>query len=434
MKITAVGGYNAVGRNMTGITVGGETIAVDNGLRLDTLQLYDTESYEMRKFKLDELVRMKIIPDHKMLDNVIAQVVSHGHLDHVGGTMFTKPKVPIITTPYAAEIGRKEYKEGDFYARGYGDPFDVKSRSNQELRVELIEITHSIPHTSIPVLYTPEGIVVYANDFKLDNHSKIAAPDYHRLKQIGKEGVKAFIVESVRAGETGKTPSEMVARANVKDVFESIADSKGLIISTTFSSHIERIQAILDMAEYMGRVPVILGRSLHFQVQLAKRFGLLEIPPHAEIFANAKAVGNALKKIDKGRREDYLLLVTGHQGEQKSVLCRMADSKFPFGFRKKDNIVFCTEVIPNPVNETNRYVLERKLKSFGVRIFRDIHVSGHASKEDHRRLLNLLKPERIIPAHGGIEMRANYANLASEEGYEINKNVHLLDNGSSIEI
>ena len=113
MKITAVGGYDGVGRNMTGVTVSDETIAIDNGLRLDTLQLYGAGSHELKKFKHEELVRMKIIPDYKILDNIIAQVVSHGHLDHIGATMFTKPKVPIITTPYAAEIGKKEYKEGN---------------------------------------------------------------------------------------------------------------------------------------------------------------------------------------------------------------------------------------------------------------------------------------------------------------------------------
>jgi ribonuclease J len=103
-----------------------------------------------------------------------------------------------------------------------------------------------------------------------------------------------------------------------------------------------------------------------------------------------------------------------------------------FAFRKDDSVLFCADTIPSPINEANRYVLESKLRAQGVRLFKKIHVSGHASKEDHRQLIRLVKPDHIIPCHGTLTMRAAYAILASEEGYELGKTVHLINNGQSI--
>jgi ribonuclease J len=133
-------------------------------------------------------------------------------------------------------------------------------------------------------------------------------------------------------------------------------------------------------------------------------------------------------------RNDYLLLVTGHQGEATSVLSKMLKGEYAFKFEKNDSVLLCANAIPSPINIASRYIVETKLKSFNVRIFDDLHVSGHAAKEDHRRILDMIKPEHIIPCHGGIRMRGEYAALATEEGYDLSKNVHLLTNGSSIEI
>lgn len=426
MKITAVSGYKAVGRNMTGVSIGKETIAIDNGIRLDTLQMYDKEIESLKKHKIEDLVRMDVIPEVERLKNITAQVISHGHLDHIGALPINKPKVPIISTHYTTEIGRKEYKEGDFYSIDYNDEFEI----SKEISVELVEITHSIPYSSLVVLHTPEGDVVYASDFRFDNHSMIARADYKRLKELGKGNVKALIVESTRSQENGKTPSEAIVRAKLKDVMGFI--DSGLIIATTFSTHIERIQSILDEVEKMDRTPLILGRSLLRNIELAQRFGLLELPFNAKLLSTSKAITNSLKEIKN--RSDYFLLATGHQGEPGSVLSRLVDGTFPFKLHKGDSTLFCAGVIPSPVNRATRYVLETKLKSFGVNIFNDIHVSGHAAREDHRYLLKLLKPDHIIPCHGSIDMRSGYARLAAEEGYEMNKEIHLLMNGNSVDL
>ncbi len=427
MKITAVGGYKAVGRNMTGVSLDKKTIVIDNGIRLDTLQIYDDDTDMIRKCSKEELIRLNIIPDADRLKNVVAQVLSHGHLDHIGALPMNKPEVPIVSTPYTVEMARAEYKQGNFYAIEYGQDIEL----SPNLTVELVEVTHSIPYSSIVVLHTAEGDVVHTGDFRFDDHSQVARTNYRRLRELGKGNVKVMIVESTRVRTEGKTPSEDVVRIMLKDVLEFI--DKGLIVTTTFSTHIERIQSIIDQAEKIGRIPVILGRSLSKQSKLAQRFGLLDLPQGTNVFSRANAIAKALDEVEDSR-EDYLLIVTGHQGEQESILSRMVNGRFQFRFKHNDSVVFCARTIPGPLNAASKYILETKLKSFGVRIFDNVHVSGHAAREDHRKMLELIKPEHIIPCHGNMDMRSSYAELAEEEGYRINKNLHILTNGADIEI
>jgi len=427
MKITAVGGYKAVGRNMTGVTVDKKTVAIDDGIRLDTLQMYDEDTDRLKRCSEEDLIRLDIIPQADRLKNVICQVLSHGHLDHIGGLPLNRPKVPIVSTPYTVEMGRGEYKNGNFYAIEYGQDFEV----SHDLTVELVEITHSIPYSSVVVIHTNEGDVVYTGDFRFDDHSQLARTNYRRLSELGRGNVKALIVESTRVRKEGKTPSEDVVRTMLKDVLEFI--DKGLIVTTTFSTHVERIQSIVDQAEKSGRIPIILGRSLGKQSKLAQKFGLLDLPPSTDVLSRRNAIAKALEGIENDR-EDHLLIVTGHQGEPESILSRMVTGKFPFRFEHNDSVIFCARTIPGPINEASRYILETKLKSFGVRIFDDVHVSGHAAREDHRKMLNLIKPEHVIPCHGDMDMRSSYVELASEEGYKINKNLHMLTNGADIEL
>ena len=426
MKITAVSGYKAVGRNMTGVGVGKETVAIDNGIRLDTLQMYDGDINLLKNKSLDELISLDIIPHQARLKNVSAQLISHGHLDHIGALPINKPKVPIVSTHYTIEQGKKEYTGGDFYSVGFNEVFEV----SRNLSVEFLEVTHSIPYASIVVLHTPEGDVVYASDFRLDNHSLVSKPDYKGLKKIAGGNPRALIVESTRVQTPGKTPSESVVRAKLSDVLEFI--DSGLIVATTFSTHIERIQCILDAAEKAGRIPLVMGRSFSRQIGIAERFGILNLPPNARVYATPKAIKRALEELK--RRDDYFLLVTGHQGEPNSVISKITDGRLPFKFQRGDSMIFCANTIPTPLNYATRYVLETRLKSAGVKIFDNIHVSGHAAREDHRYLLNLLKPEHVIPCHGDFKMRGSYATLAMEEGYELNKNIHLLTNGGSVDI
>jgi len=427
MQVTAVGGYKAVGRNMTGVTVGGETIALDNGLRLDTLQMYDYDIRDLKKVNGDDLIRLDVIPEANRLRNVRAQIVSHGHLDHIGAIPFTKPKAPILSTPYPIEIVRREYRGGDLYGVEFNEEFSISKRT----KVEFIRVTHSIPETSLVLLKTDEGNVVYACDYKLDDYCNLEKTDYRKVRRTGRDGVKLLIVESTRVNVAGKTPPETVVRSKLEDVLHFIEG--GLMVATTFSSHIERIQTILDEVEKVGRTPLILGHSMMNNIELAERFGYLELPPNAKVCGDPKRINQALGEVMK-KRDEYFVLTTGHQAEPQSVLVRMLENNFRFRFQKGDSLLFCANVIPVPLNIAYRSVLESKLQARGVRIFRDIHVSGHASKEDHRKLLRMLQPEHVLPCHGSIEQRSGWVALASEEGYELNRNIHLINNGQTTSI
>jgi ribonuclease J len=138
--------------------------------------------------------------------------------------------------------------------------------------------------------------------------------------------------------------------------------------------------------------------------------------------------------IDKKGRDQFLIITTGHQGEPNSMLVGVVNGDMPFKLNPSDVVVFCSETIPSPVNQANRSVLEKKLRSLNVRIFKDIHVSGHASKEDLREFIKMIKPENYIPTHGGLIKLSTAVQLANELGYELGKSVHLMQNGQELKL
>jgi len=429
MKIYAVGGYNEVGKNMTAVEINNNSVIIDNGIRVDVLQMYDVEPEAMRSEEQKrKMIEFGAIPDINCVKgNIIAQVISHGHLDHIGAVGINTFKVPIFTTPYASAIGRKIYPGGNFKHVQYRKTVEI----NKDISLEFIEITHSIPHASIIVLRTKEGNIVYASDFKFDDNSSIARVDYEGLKKMGREGIRVLITESLNVREKGKTPSESVAAKNVEDVIKFVSEEKGLIIVSTFSTHIERLKTIFEAANKINRKVVVMGRSLISNLKIANELSLIKISNNVKYIRKINAIINFLKSIEN-KREEYLIIATGHQGEEHSVLSKIVNSNFKFS--KKDSVIFSSNIIPTPLNIANRHVLEAKLESKGVKIFRDVHVSGHASKEEHRKMLNLLNPEIVIPCHGTTEMKGAYVDLACEEGYKINKDIFLLNNGDRIEI
>ena len=169
----------------------------------------------------------------------------------------------------------------------------------------------------------------------------------------------------------------------LRDIFSIIDD--GLIIVATFSTHMERIGNIIKEAENLNRKIIIMGRSLLKNISVARSFNLFELKGNIKVVASSKAIKNSLTEIKRGKRDEYLLIVTGHQGEPDSILSRMASDKLPFRFQKGNSVIFCSDVIPSPIN-------------------------------------------------GDIEMRSSYAELCLEEGYELQKSVHILRNGSYVKI
>ncbi|MCL2114769.1 MAG: RNase J family beta-CASP ribonuclease [Methanobrevibacter sp.] len=440
VEVIAIGGYEEVGKNMTAIKVGDEVVIFDMGIHLDRISIHEDTDID-RMHSLD-LIERGVIPDDTLMKDVDGKVkgivFTHGHLDHIGAVakLAHRYDAPIIGTPYTIALIERTIKgERKFSVSNPLNPLNsgAKKQLSKNITLEFVQSTHSIPQAVIATLHTPEGIIVYANDFKFDNHQKISPPpDYSRLRELGRKGVLSLIVETTRANEFHevKTYSERVARIILEDIMkEPLVDKAGMLI-TTFSSHIERIQTIADIAKKGDRQILFLGRSMERYCGIAENLGILDLPDNASVFGNPKSVNKALSRAED-RREDYLLVTTGHQGEPDALLPRIASGRTPFQVRKGDNVIISAPIIPNPTNAANRHIMESRLISSGARIYSNAHVSGHAGREDHRDFLRMLKPLHIIPSHGNLEMLAAYGELAEEEGYRIGNNVHILRNGQA---
>ncbi len=442
IEIITVGGYDEVGRNMTAVRCGKEIVIFDMGLRLDQLMIH--EDAEVDQMHSLDLIRIKAIPDDTIMQTiegtVKAIVCSHGHLDHIGAIpkLAHRYKAPIIATPYATELIRQqiagERKFGvnnKLFALRAGQRYMI----SPHLDLEFVHTQHSIVDTVTPVLHTPHGAIVYACDFKFDRTPVLGnPPDFARLRQIGQEGVLALIVESTYIHRMGRCPSERIARNLVRDVISSFEDDKNAIIVSTFSSQISRVKTIAECASEIGRKPVFLGRSMEKYSVTAEQMKYVTFPETASVYGNRRTVDRVMRRIMKDGKEKYIPIVTGHQGEPGSILTRIALGDTPYRVEKGDKILFSANIIPNPMNVGQRFRIEQHLAKAGARIFSDLHVSGHAYREDHVEFLNLLNPQHIIPAHADLTMTAGYADFAGDFGYTIGNDIHLMKNGKRIVI
>jgi len=443
MKIYSIGGYSEVGKNMTVVEIGDDAFIFDMGLYLPPI----VEMEEREKTSSKMLGSVGAVPDdygiEKIRSKVRAIFISHAHLDHVGAVPYLayKYNAGVFGTPYTIEILRglaedliKEDKDkfnNRLVAVMPNSSYEIKGKQTN-YKVEFIHITHSTIQSSIIALHTPEGIIVYANDYKIDNYPVLGLkPNYKALEKIGKEGVKLLIMESLYADEEKKTFSETVARHMVRDVMLGL-DKKAVIV-TTFSSHIARLKSIVDFGKEMGREVLFFGRSLKRYVSAANEVGLCPFYKDIKILSFKDQMERYFKRVEKDKNK-YLVVCTGHQGEPGSVLDRLSKGEFSFKIDKDDNIIFSTRVIPTPINQANRAMLDKRLIKRKARIISDVHVSGHAAREDMRDFMRIIDPAYILPSHAGLQKRSALAELASEEGYKIGNEALLVEDGSVIEI
>lgn len=446
IEIIPLGGHSDFGRNMTAVRVGREIVIFDMGLKLDPLQgLAEGEGVDT--MSAEALREIGAIPDHTPLRHVdgkvVAIVISHAHADHVGAVQVLAkefPDVPVYGSPYTIAFIEEQCRPRDRRAAAEGKltipnklvGLDNKARmrlGRGGIELELVHVTHSIPGTTMPVLHTKRGAIVYALDFKLDDTPILGkGPDYKRLAQLGREGVHVLITEATNVAKDEKTDSEKVARIRLEDLMLGVDHSREALFVSTFSSHAARFHSILDFAEEMDRDVVMLGRSLERYMTVAARTGHLKVPKSVEIMPTRRHADDALRRIAQDPTR-YVVVLTGHQGEPGAMLTRIAGGETTYKVTKRDDILFASHVIPTPTCMTQRADIEAKLKHSGARLFKGAHASGHGSAVDHRELLGLLQPEHIVPAHGGIAIQNAYAELADEEGWRARKEVHVLANG-----
>jgi len=444
MKIYTVGGFSEVGKNMTVVDLGEDAFIFDAGFYLPAIVEVEEREKSYTEKKLRDI---GALPDDILLDRlgirnkVRAILISHAHLDHVGAVPYIAPryKAEIIGTPFTIEVlktilnDEKIFIKNKIRALPPNSSYMIKGK-NKKYQLDMINITHSTLQMSLLALHTPEGIVMYANDFKIDDNPIVGLkPNYEKLRELAKKGVKVLILDSLYSGDERKTASEKIARAMLEDVMFSTDNKKSGMVITTFSSHIARLKSIVDFGMKLNRDVVLVGRSLNKYVTAAKNVRLCPFANKVKILSYKKQVESGLRKINKNKTK-YLVVCTGHQGEPGSVLDRMTHDKLPFQLSKNDHVIFSSKTIPTPINISNRQQLEKRLKMRGVRIFDNVHVSGHAGREDLRDFVSMVKPQHIIPAHGDLSKLTPMTELASEMGYKYGKTVHLMQDSQHIKI
>jgi len=446
IEIATIGGYEEVGRQMTAVRAGDDVVVFDMGLNLSQVLIHDDVRTE-QMHSLD-LIDMGAIPDDRVMSelegDVQAIVPTHGHLDHIGAIskLAHRYNAPIVATPFTIELVKQQVEDeskfnvdNDLVKMEAGETMSIGNSGQVDL--EFVNVTHSIIDAINPVLHTPEGAVVYGLDKRMDHTPVIGDPiDMERFREIGREGegVLAYIEDCTNAGKKGRTPSESVARDHLKDVMQSVEDYDGGIVATTFSSHIARVKSLVEFAKDMGRQPVLLGRSMEKYSGTAERLDFVEFPEDLGMYGHRKSVDRTFKRIMKEGKENFLPIVTGHQGEPRAMLTRMGRGETPYELDEGDKVIFSARVIPEPTNEGQRYQSERLLRMQGARIYDDIHVSGHLREEGHYQMLDALQPQNIIPAHQDLKGFAPYVDLCESQGYELGRDLHVTRNGNLIQL
>lgn len=433
IEICTVGGYSEVGKNMTAIKIGEEVIICDMGFFLPAIvELGEEET--VRLLSSDELIKIGAIPnDYAIRDwwkKTKGIFLGHCHLDHIAAVPFlaAKYRAPIYGTPYTISVLKTilDDEKVKLPNKIMAVKPNSKVKVSENITVEFVNITHSTLQCSVLAIHANKKLIMYCCDFKLDNKPVLGEkPDYKKLNQLARKGVSLMFLESLYAPDPRKTPSEGVARELLKDVLLGVENKNKAIFITCFASHIARVKSAVEFAHKLNRKVVILGRSMKKYVGSAITLGLVKFNKNVDIVNFTPDVKAVLAKVMKNKGK-YVVICTGSQGEPGSILNRIINGKLKFRLEPEDNVIFSCKTIPAEINIKNRARMEESLRQMKVRFFTDIHVSGHAGREDLRDFINILKPEIIIPCHGEKEMICSLGELSEEMGYKKGKNYFLM--------
>ncbi|ADQ40127.1 RNA-metabolising metallo-beta-lactamase [Caldicellulosiruptor acetigenus I77R1B] len=416
IRIIPLGGLNEIGKNMLVVEVSDEIVVIDCGLA----------------FPEDEMLGVDlVIPDISYLiknrEKVRALILTHGHEDHIGAIPYVLRdlNVPIYGTKLT--LGLVEIKLIEFgIDLNSVKLFTVRAGdviSFNNMRIEFIRTTHSIADSVAVAIHTPLGPIVHTGDFKVDFTPIEGEPiDLIRFAELGKQGVLALLCDSTNAERPGFTLSEKTVGATFDRIF---SQAQGRVIVATFSSHIHRVQQVINSAEKQGRKICVLGRSMVNVVNKALELGYLKMPDGMLIDVD---------ELDNYPPNKIVLITTGSQGEPMSALSRMASAEHKkVGIIPGDVVIISAAPIPGNEKFVNR-VINDLFKQGAQVIYEDIddiHVSGHACQEEIKLIHNLTRPKYSIPVHGEFKHLIHHAKLAMELG---EKNVFVLENGKVLEI
>lgn len=416
LKVIPLGGCGEIGKNMTVFEYGNDIIVVDCGV------LFPSNEFLGIDF---------IIPDTTyLLENahkIKAMIITHGHEDHIGALRYVLPKIcpPIYTAKLTA--GMIEAKMEEFSNVRKPQINIVKEGEKIQLgafNIEFFHQNHSIPDCLGLAINTPVGKVVYATDFKFDYDSPDGKkPPIEKLKQLGDDGVLLLMDDSTNVEVNGSTPSEKVVAQTFEDIFD---EAKGRIIITSFASLVNRIQQVIDAAKDHNRKVAFAGRSMLKNVEVATKLGYLKFPKDLVV---------PIQKVNKLPDDKIAIVCTGSQGQAMSALVRMANGEHKqIKIKKGDTVVVSASPIPG--NEGPIFEFVDNLYRRGADVIYgksvDIHVSGHASKDDLKKIVELVRPQYFIPIHGEYRFLYHHGELAKECGVK-SENVIVLENGEIAE-
>ena len=354
-----------------------------------------------------------------------AYVITHGHLDHIGGLPHIVPRVPAPIYGSKFTIGRVEEIFENF-GLPFPDGFELKTvtmneNTHERLKVgsffvELVRITHSIPGSTCIVLDTPIGRIVNTGDFRFDpqplDHEKT---DMERLVEVGKEGVLALLSESTSTERIGRTPSESTIEPSFIDIMDK---APGRIFVAIFSTNINRIQMIINAAVHHNRKIALDGRSMMSTLEMAVRHGFVRVPKGT--FVPIASVSNLAD-------DQVVVVCTGGQGEPSSALQRMANGEHRHvKMKSRDTVILSSTPIPETGNDALIGNMVDELMRKDVLVFQHIshdldgvgplHVSGHASRDEYAEMIRVINPRFFIPIYGSYRSKQRHIDLAIEEG------------------
>ena len=418
LKVFSLGGLGEIGKNITVLEYENDIIVIDAGMGFPDEDMLGIDL---------------VIPDITYLvknaDKIRGILITHGHEDHIGAVPYIlrEINVPIYGTRLSLGIieGKldeiKPPTEPDFYTVEAGDVVNLGV-----FKAEFIHVNHSIADACAIAIKTPVGVVYHSGDFKLDT-SPIDGfmMDLTRIGEIGKAGVQLLLCESTNAERSGYTPSERLVGSSLERIFAQYEDKR--LIIATFSSNIHRVQQIINASANHGRRVAILGRSMVNVIGAAAELGYIDLPDGVLIDIN---------EIKKYKPEQITLITTGSQGEPMSALYRIAFAEHDrIKLMPNDVVILSSSAIPG--NEKLVGKIVNALVKNGVKVVNDsveeVHVSGHACREEIKLLMALLKPKFFMPIHG--EERHLYANKEIAEFMGIpSSNIFVSEVGRVLEI
>ena len=417
VKLIPLGGLGEIGKNITAIEYENEIIVIDCGLSFPDNEMYGIDL---------------VIPDISYLlenrEKVKGIFITHGHEDHIGALPYILKEinVPVYATKFTLSLIESKLIEFNMVSSCSLNEITLKEPIKTEhFACEFIRTCHSIADSCSLAITTPQGVIFHTGDFKID-YTPVDGEviDLQRISEIGKRRVLLLMADSTNATREGFTISETIIGQNLTRLFRN---AKGRVIVATFSSNVHRVQQVINSSITYGRKVAFSGRSMEKISQIAMDLGYLKVPKNTII---------KLDDIHKYPDNKVTIITTGSQGEPMSALARIASGNHKkIALKERDYIIISASPIPGNTKLITKLI--DVLISKGAEVIYDameeVHVSGHACREELKLIHSLIKPKYFVPVHGEYRHLKEHAELAKSLGMD-EKNIFLLDNGDVLEL